>query len=102
MSVLKIDKNNITKSISDGISLIDFYADWCGPCKLLAPTVADIATNRPNLTVGKVNVDDSPELAAKYGIMSIPTLIIFKNGEPVDRIIGVRPLDTILSTLDKH
>lgn len=102
MPVLKLDKNNFSKAIDNGVSLIDFYGDWCGPCKRLAPTVVGIAEERPDLTVGKVNVDDSPELAAKYGIVSIPTLIIFKNGTPVDRLIGAHPRDSILSALDNY
>lgn len=101
MSVLNLDNKNINAAISSGISLVDFYADWCGPCKMLAPTVRDIADIRPNVTVGKINVDDSPELAAKYGIVSIPTLIIFRDGKIVDRIIGVRPREHILASIDK-
>jgi len=101
MSVLKLNNSNLSLAIANGISLIDFYADWCGPCKMLAPTVDEIASLRPNVAVGKVNVDQSPELAAKYGVMSIPTLIIFKDGKALERIVGVRPRDQILASLDK-
>ena len=74
----------------EGKVLVDFYADWCGPCKIMSPVIDKIAEEKSeSVKVGKVNVDDNPELAEKYGIMSIPTIIIFKNGNPVKTFVGV-------------
>ena len=75
--------------------LVDFWAVWCGPCKMLAPTIAEIAEEHPEIVVGKVNVDDNPGLARKFGIMSIPTLIAFKDGQPVKKSVGVVPKSSI-------
>ena len=79
--------------------LIDFYADWCGPCRMLAPTLEEIADEREDILVGKINVDDAPALAEKYGVMSIPTLLVIKNGKEVARLVGVRPKADILKAL---
>lgn len=101
MSVIKLDLHNFQEKVvnNPGVVLIDFYADWCGPCKMVAPIVAEIAEERPEVTVGKINVDDSPELAQVFGVMSIPTLIVFKNGEEASRIVGARPKAAILAEL---
>ena len=79
--------------------LVDFYADWCGPCKMLAPIVDQIASESSDYDVYKLNVDEAPELAARYGVMSIPTLIVFKDGRPVKQAMGVRPKKQILDML---
>ena len=102
MSVIKLDLQNFQeKGVNNpGVVLIDFYADWCGPCKMVAPIVAEIAEERPEVTVGKINVDESPELAQVFGVMSIPTLISFKAGKPVAQIVGYRPKESILAMLD--
>lgn len=102
MSVLKITSENFEEEVlkSDKTVLIDFYADWCGPCRMMGPIVEEIAnTAAENVKVGKVNVDDNQELAVKFGIMSIPTLIIFKNGKPVESLIGVRDKAEIMEKL---
>lgn len=102
MSVLKITSENFEEEVlkSDKTVLIDFYADWCGPCRMMGPIVEEIAnTVGENVKVGKVNVDDNQELAVKFGIMSIPTLIIFKNGKPVESLIGVRDKAEIMEKL---
>ena len=83
-----------------GTSLVDFYADWCRSCKTVAPIVDRIADERQDVTVGKVNVEESPELATRFGIRSIPTLIVFKDGKEVDRMIGHKSKNAILSALD--
>lgn len=85
----------------DGVVLVDFYADWCGPCKMMAPIVNGIAEeNIPNVKVGKVNVDDNQGLAQKYNVMSIPTLIVFKNGNPVKGFVGVTDKEELKSALN--
>ena len=90
MSVLKITHENFNEAVinAKGTVILDFWADWCGPCKMIAPFVEEIAAAHPEITVGKVNVDDEPAIAAAYGIMSIPTLIKFKDGKAVDQQVG--------------
>ncbi len=90
MSVLKITHENFNETVinAKGTVILDFWADWCGPCKMIAPFVEEIAAVHPEITVGKVNVDDEPAIAAAYGIMSIPTLIKFKDGKAVDQQVG--------------
>ena len=99
MSVQNLNQNNFHSAIANGTVLVDFYADWCGPCRMVSPIVDEIAEERSDITVGKVNVDDENALAMKYGVMSIPTLIVFKDGEEKTRIVGVRPKQAILAQL---
>ena len=100
MSVKKINETNFeTEILGGGTALVDFYADWCGPCKMIAPVVEEIAAENPNITVGKVNVDESSELAAKFGVMSIPTLIVFKEGKEYSKIVGFNSKAAILDLL---
>ncbi len=99
MSVKKLNTSNFDAEIANGTSLIDFYADWCGPCKMIAPIVEEIAAARPDITVGKINVDESSQLAVRFGVASIPTLIIFKDGAEVNRIVGYRPKENIIDML---
>ena len=101
MSVLKLKNKDFDAAIQSGIALVDFYADWCGPCKMMSPIVDEIADERTDITVAKVNVDESSELASRFGVVSIPTLIIFKNGKESNRIIGARPKAAILAELEK-
>ena len=79
--------------------LVDFYADWCGPCRLLAPTVEEIAVEAEGFRVAKLNVDKAPALCEEFRVMSIPTVIVFKNGEAVARAVGVRPKEALLALL---
>ena len=99
MSVQKLNQNNFNNAIANGTTLVDFYADWCGPCRMVSPIVDEIAEERSDITVGKVNVDDENALAMKYGVMSIPTLIVFQDGQEKTRIVGARPKDAILAEL---
>ena len=98
MAELKINVRNFDSEIlhSDRPCLVDFWADWCMPCKMLAPIIEEIAEEHPDLKVGKINVDEEPELANQFGIMSIPTLIVFKNGAVVKKSVGVIPKESIL------
>ncbi|MBE6824708.1 MAG: thioredoxin [Ruminococcaceae bacterium] len=101
MSVLKVTKDNFFEvKNSDKTVLLDFYADWCGPCRMVSPIVDEIAEENPQFLVGKINVDEEQELAAAFGVMSIPTLVVLKNGEVVTKSMGAKPKAQILSMLD--
>lgn len=89
MALLSINEDNFEKSVKKGVSIVDFWAIWCGPCRLMGPIVEEIAKEMTDINVYKLNVDDHPELTAKFNIMSIPTIIIFKDGEEVDQTVGV-------------
>lgn len=101
MSVIKIDKNNF-EEVKNGEKtvLLDFFATWCGPCMMIAPVIDEIAGEREDITVGKINVDESPELAGKFGVYSIPTLVVLKDGKVHRQVSGARPKDAILALLD--
>ena len=102
MTELKITAENFENELlrSDKPVLLDFYADWCGPCKMLSPVLSEIADEYADvLRVAKVNVDDEPELAMKFGVSSIPMLVLFKNGKIISTSVGYRPKDEILNEL---
>ncbi|HCB93256.1 MAG TPA: thioredoxin [Selenomonas sp.] len=101
MSVTVITKENFEAEVlkSDKPVLVDFWAGWCGPCRMLSPTVEEIAAENSDIKVGKVNVDEQPELAQQFNVMSIPMLVVFKNGQAVNSSVGVQPKDAILSLL---
>ncbi|WP_443795507.1 thioredoxin, partial [Dialister hominis] len=101
MSAININKNNFENEVlnSDKTVLLDFWASWCAPCRMVVPIVEEIAGERRDIKVGKINVDEEPELANKFSIMSIPTLVVMKNGKIVQQVSGARPKNAILEML---
>ncbi len=102
MSVLKVTNQNFESAVinSEKPVLLDFWASWCGPCRMVSPLVDEIAQENPQFLVGKVNVDEEPELAQKFGIMSIPTLVVMKGGKIVRQVTGARPKAQLLELLE--
>lgn len=102
MSVQKVTQNNFAEfQSSDKPVLLDFYADWCGPCRMVSPLVDEIAAENPQYLVGKINVDEEPELAQAFGVSSIPMLVVMKDGKIVNQSVGARPKLQILAMLEE-
>ena len=101
MTAININKNNFQNEIMDSEKtvLLDFWASWCAPCRMVVPIIEEIAGERPDIKVGKINVDEQPELASEFSIMSIPTLVVMKNGKIVQQVSGARPKKAILEML---
>ena len=101
MSVIHINLNNFEQEVmqSDKPVLLDFWAGWCGPCRMVSPIIDEIAEERSDIKVGKINVDEQPELASRFGIMSIPTLMVIKNGQIASKSMGAKPRHQILAML---
>lgn len=102
MALKTITIDNFRSEVVDSgkTVLLDFWATWCGPCRMIAPVVEEIAKENPHITVGKIDVDDQPELAQEFGVMSIPTLVVLKNGKVVNQVVGARPKEQILQMLE--
>ena len=101
MAVVKLNQENFAEAVKSGRALVDFYADWCGPCRMMAPILEAVAAEKEDLLVAKVNVDENADLASRYGVMSIPTLVVLEDGEEIKRIVGARPKDALLSEIEE-
>ena len=101
MAVITITKENFAQEVLQSTKpvLLDFWASWCGPCRMLSPIVDEVAEERTDVKVGKVNVDEQPELAGEFGVMSIPTLLVFEQGKLVRQAVGARPKASVLELL---
>ena len=101
MAVITITKENFESEVLHSAEpvLLDFWASWCGPCRMLSPVVDEVAEERTDVKVGKVNVDEQPDLAAEFGVMSIPTLLVFRDGKLVNQSVGARPKSGVLALL---
>ena len=102
MAVIKVDTDKFDEIVlkSDKKVLVDFYADWCGPCKMVAPIVEELAEENPDYLIVKVNVDEEPSLSMMYGVMSIPTLLVLKEGKILNRLVGARPKEYLKELLE--
>ncbi|GLI05840.1 MULTISPECIES: thioredoxin [Paenibacillus] len=104
MAIVNVsDQSFSTEVEGSGTVLVDFWAPWCGPCKMIAPVLEELDTEiGESVKIAKVNVDDNPESASRFGVMSIPTLIVFKDGQPVDKIVGFQSKDALKNVLSRH
>ncbi len=102
MALVHITKENFNKEVmeTEKVVLLDFWATWCGPCQMIAPILNEVAEECPDITVGKIDVDEEQELAMSFGITSIPTLIVIKNGKAVDKAVGMRAKNQIIEMID--
>lgn len=101
MALIHLTNEAFDKATASGLAMVDFWATWCGPCRMVGPLVEEIAAEHPEIKVGKINVDEQPELAAQFQIMSIPTLMVVKNGQITQRVVGARPKAQILALVQE-
>ena len=103
MSILHLDESSFQATVDEGLTLVDFWAEWCGPCRMLAPVLEKVSA-QPDLgaKIGKVNVDENQALASRYNIRGIPTMILFKNGQPVDQLVGLTNEQGILALIARN
>ena len=101
MSALKIDSSNFASEVleSEKVVLLDFYADWCGPCRMLGPIIEEIAAENPHIKVGKVNVDENMDLASQFKVVSIPLVVVMQNGKVINKSLGVSPKEELLALI---
>ncbi len=102
MSIIHLEDNNLQDKIKENTVLVDFYADWCGPCKMIAPILEQVANEMPNLNIVKVNVDSNPDIAHQYNVMSIPTLVLFNNGNPVGTKLGFQSKEMLMQWIQEN
>ena len=103
MSTIKVTDTDFQDTLQNNdLVLVDFWAPWCGPCRAVAPVLEEIANENSNVVIAKMNIDENPNTASQHGIMSIPTMMIFKNGELVDRLVGALPKPSIMEKLQVH
>jgi len=102
-TALKLDEKSFESTISEGVTLVDFWAEWCGPCVMMSPVIDELAGDYDGKAkIAKVNVDENPGVSMKFGIRSIPTLLVFKNGEVVDKVVGAVQKSALKAKLDPH
>lgn len=98
-----LTKDTFSQNIENGVTLVDFWAPWCGPCKMQLPIVEELSQElEGKATIAKINVDEEPELASQFGVMSIPTLILFKDGQPVDKMVGLQSKDALKNKISNQ
>ncbi len=102
MAHITLTDSNFQEEISKGLVLVDFWAEWCGPCRMLGPIIEELAEQVKDVKIAKLNVDDSQQTAMKYGVMSIPTVILFKDGQLVETLVGVRPMEAYLEVINAN
>lgn len=103
MAIIEVKDSNFDEQIQSGVKLVDFWATWCGPCKMIAPVLEDLAVDyEGKADILKLDVDQNQATAVKFEVMSIPTLIVFKDGQPVDKVVGFQPKENLAQVLDKH
>ncbi|MUV39389.1 Thioredoxin [Lentibacillus sp. JNUCC-1] len=103
MAIVNVTDQNFADETSGGLVLADFWAPWCGPCKMIAPVLEEIDTElNDKVKIVKLDVDENQETAGKYGVMSIPTLLLFKDGEVVDQVVGFQPKEALVDVINKH
>lgn len=103
MAIIEVNDSSFKEEIGSGLTLVDFWAPWCGPCKMIAPILEELAPEvEGKANIAKLNVDDNQATASEYEVMSIPTLILFKDGEPVDKVVGFQPKEQLTALIEKH